>query len=46
VDVAAIRALTAQQSTTYINGYGLENIATVAARRAAIGQAVGCTVAI
>jgi hypothetical protein len=46
VNVAAIRALTAAQTTAYAAGYGLGNIAAAADRRVAIGRAVGCTVAI
>ncbi|KAF8495738.1 hypothetical protein F5888DRAFT_1709685 [Russula emetica] len=46
VNVAAIRALTAPQTTAYTAGYGLGNIRAAPARRVAIGRAVGCSVAI
>jgi len=45
-NVAAIRALTAAQTHAYCAGYDLGNIGQAQARRAAIGRAVGCTVAI
>ena len=43
VNVAAIRALTAAQTTAYAAGYGLGNVGAAPARRFAIGRAVGCT---
>ena len=46
IDIDTIRGLTGPQATAYANGYGLGHIAGVPARRAAIGRAVGCTVAI
>lgn len=45
-NVAAIRALSALQTLAYATGYELGNTPTVAARRAAIGRAVGCIIAI
>jgi hypothetical protein len=46
LDVAAVRALTPAQSTDYVNGYQLGNIGQAAARRKAIGRAIGCVIAI
>jgi len=46
VTAAAIRALTAAQSTAYAVGYALGNVGAAPARRVAIGRAIGCTVPI
>ncbi|KAF8800395.1 hypothetical protein BYT27DRAFT_7117675 [Phlegmacium glaucopus] len=46
VNAAAIRQLTAGESTLYAVGYELGNIGPAPARRVAIGRVVGCTVAI
>ena len=45
-NVAAVRLLSAIQTTEYAAGYGLGNIAQVGARKKAIARAIGCTVAL
>ena len=46
LNIAAIRALTAAQSTAYVVGYGLGNVGNAPARRVAIGRAIGCSIAV
>jgi hypothetical protein len=46
INVAAIRVLTSPQTIAYAAGYGLVITGTAATRQAAIGRAIGCTVAI
>jgi hypothetical protein len=45
--VAAIIALTGEDASRYMDGYGLQPVPhLIIARKRAIGNAIGCTVAI
>ncbi|KAM6504423.1 hypothetical protein JOM56_001366 [Amanita muscaria] len=46
LNAAAVRALTAAESTAYAVGYAVGHAMPAGARRVTIGRAIGCTVAI